>query len=291
MGLLAVPGAALAQRAHQLGEAHQLGPHRGGQLGDPQRGQVVGLEAAVEVGPVELDHHLVGQSQALEDDDRRRWVVGGQLDRREHGARVALGDQEGPALPRGLGGEAMPVDQADSGGQGIHSQAGPGQVEERQGGHQLDLDPLVGDQQGHAALGHQRRAGDGVEHLTVLAGRLHQALDDGGVDLVERDRPVVEVVAGHGGAHDVGARVGHGAQVAHGNALEGGEGGGAEQVGPRRSETDDHDPRGHRPPARGSVLASAGASASPEPAVAAGPSGGTTAPGASGSSQASTHEP
>ena len=59
-------------------------------------------------------------------------------------AAVALGDQQGPGLTGRLDGEAVPVDQADAGGDRIDPEAGPGQVEERQAGHDLHLDPGVG---------------------------------------------------------------------------------------------------------------------------------------------------
>ena len=61
--------------AHQLDEALQLARHGRGELRDPQRREVVGVDLAVEVGPRHLGDRLVGQAEALQHGDRR--VVGG----------------------------------------------------------------------------------------------------------------------------------------------------------------------------------------------------------------------
>ena len=50
-------------------------------------------------------------------------------------------DEHRPGLPGRLDGEAVPVDQADAGGQRVHAEAGPGQIEERQSRHDLDARP------------------------------------------------------------------------------------------------------------------------------------------------------
>ena len=56
------------------------------------------------------------------------------------------------------------------------------------------VDPVVGAQRAHAALEHERRAGDGVQHLAVLGGGGDEPLDDRGVDVVEAVGRLVEVV-------------------------------------------------------------------------------------------------
>ena len=47
------------------------------------------------------------------------------------------------------------------------------------------IDAIVASQQLDGALRDERRAGDRVEHLTVVARRLDQRVDDAGVDRVE----------------------------------------------------------------------------------------------------------
>ena len=69
MGLLPVPGAACPQGPHQLLQAHQLGGERVSQDGQPQAGQVVRLDVAVEVVPGDPADGLVGQPEVLEDGD------------------------------------------------------------------------------------------------------------------------------------------------------------------------------------------------------------------------------
>ena len=51
VGLLAVPRALGPQRADQLVEARHLAGDRRGERGDPERGEVVGVDGAVEVVP------------------------------------------------------------------------------------------------------------------------------------------------------------------------------------------------------------------------------------------------
>ena len=82
-----------------------------------------------------------------------------------------------------------PVDEPHPGVDGVHAQALPGQVEERGRDDDVDRHPRIGAQQHHRALGHERRAGNGVGDVprsppTDLR-RGHDLLDDGGVDVVE----------------------------------------------------------------------------------------------------------
>ena len=137
---------------------------------------MVGLEGAVDLGPRHLDDLLVGKPEMMEQHGaaRRvltRGVVGGQLDRAEHGPAVALGHQERASLPRRGGGEVGPVDDADPDVDGIHAEAVPGQVEERGGGDDVDRHPGIGPQQHDGALGHERRAGHGVGDVPGAARR------------------------------------------------------------------------------------------------------------------------
>src|SRR5690606_26708834 len=100
--------------------------------------------------------------------------------------------------------------------------------------------------------GHDRRPGDGVEHLVVALGRRDEGVDDARVDLVERLGPLVEVVEALGPAHDGRGRVAAGPQEAAADAGDRLRGGGGDQVGARRAEPDDDDGRaaavlGHHP--------------------------------------------
>ena len=206
VGLLPVPRAAFPQRAHQLGEAGHLGGDGGGQHRHIQRGQVVGLHLPVEIVPGHGAHRLVGQAQPGQHDRLgRRRAVDGELDLRQHVAGVALGHQQGPPLARRLHREPMPVDEADAGRHRVDPQPGPRQVGERQPGHQLDVDPLVGQQQLDGPLGHQRRArgrrraprrprrGPPSDAASTRASTMPR------VDVVERGRRLVQGVEADGG--------------------------------------------------------------------------------------------
>ena len=90
--LLAVPRALVAQAADDAVEADELGPDRLRHVRDVEAGEVVRHDAAVEVLPADRQHLLVGQAEALEDDDLvRARAVDGQLDVREDPRRVARG--------------------------------------------------------------------------------------------------------------------------------------------------------------------------------------------------------
>ena len=69
MGLLPIPRALTAQGAHELRKANELGRDGCVQRRDPERGEVVGREGAVELGPLELEDLFVGQTEVMEHDD------------------------------------------------------------------------------------------------------------------------------------------------------------------------------------------------------------------------------
>ena len=195
--LLAVPRALVAQAADDAVEADQLGPDRLRHVRDVEAGEVVRHDAAVEVLPADRQHLLVGQAEALEDDDLvRARAVDGELDVREDPRRVRVGDQHRPPLAGGRGGELVPVDQADAGLDRVDPQPPVGQVEERQPRHDAHVDPRVGEQVAHAALEHVGRAGHRVDDLAVLLGGLDQRVGDGLVDVGERVGLLVQVVEG-----------------------------------------------------------------------------------------------
>ena len=98
VGLLTVPGALGPQGAHQLVEAGQLPCDRVGQLGDPQRGEVVGLDVPIEVVP---GHRRAPTRRAGRGAGARRpraAVVDRQLDVGQHVGLVALPHEQRPAL-------------------------------------------------------------------------------------------------------------------------------------------------------------------------------------------------
>ena len=98
------------------------------------------LEDALGFGAQALEHHHPSAG------GHRRFgaLVEGQLDLGEHVGRVALGHQQRPALAGGVDPEPLAVDHPHAAGDRIDAQAGPGQVEERQGRHHLDLEVVVG---------------------------------------------------------------------------------------------------------------------------------------------------
>ena len=143
VGLGPVPGAAAPQRAHQLLEARSARRHRRRQPPDPQAGEVVGADRSVQVRPRHRGDRLVGQAQALQDDDRLVGASSTASLMSESTSRVShWATSSGPPLAGGLDGEALPVDQPHAGRQRVDAEAGPGQVEERQGRFILDLDPV-----------------------------------------------------------------------------------------------------------------------------------------------------
>ena len=176
VGLLDVPRALLAQRAGELVEADVLGADRGGEVRDPERGEVVGVDRAVEFGPRRVDDPLVGRAERLE--DRDRFVAGGaldgQLDLRQHPVRVGVGDEQRTAFAGRGRGEFVTVDEADAGLDRVDAEPGPGHVEERHRRQHVELDSSRrrrSVQVAHRSFEHERRPGHGVEDLAVVARR------------------------------------------------------------------------------------------------------------------------
>ena len=201
MGLLAVPRALGPQAADDLGERRHLAGDRRGEGRDVDGREVVGLDRPVELVPGHLDDALVGQAEALEHDDgglgarvggvtRVDDVADGQLDRRtaRRGRRTGR-RAAGPAPPPPRSAKRWPSTRRTPSLDRVDAEAHPRQVEERQRRHQLDRHPSSATQQLDRVLGHDRRAGHGVQHLAVLGGRRHQRLDDAGVDVVDARRP------------------------------------------------------------------------------------------------------
>ena len=92
---------------------------------------MVGGEGPVEVVPGHLLHLLVVQAQVVEDGDRfGRARLHRQLDVRQHGRAPALGHQQRPALPGGVDGEGLAVDDPDTGRHRVDPKPVEGQIEE-----------------------------------------------------------------------------------------------------------------------------------------------------------------
>ena len=100
--------------------------------GDPEAGEVVGLERPIQVGPGHGRDRLVGEPEALED-RHLGTVVDGQLDVGQHQARCRTGPPGGGPSgrpPRPRSGGRRPAGRRRL--TGSMPEAGPGQVEERQ---------------------------------------------------------------------------------------------------------------------------------------------------------------
>ena len=172
---------------------------------------------------------------------------------------MALRHEERAALAGGGSGEGGSVDEPHPDVHGVNGQAVPGQVEERRSHDDLDRDPRIGAQEHHRALGHERRTGNCVGDVPRPRPgtcRRHDLFDDGGVDVVEAVRLVVETVEdveGPGG--DVPDRDGRGmvgrAQETPGRAAQGVECAGGNELGTGGAEPHDDHARATAPPGCG----------------------------------------
>ncbi len=75
VGLLGLPRVLDPEASDQLVEAHHLGRDRRSELGDPQRGEVVGRDRTVQLRPVDLEDRLVRQPQPLQHRDGNRAAI------------------------------------------------------------------------------------------------------------------------------------------------------------------------------------------------------------------------
>ena len=151
-------------------------------------------------------------------------------------------DDERTALPGGLDREPLAVDEAHSGRERVDPEPAPHEIEERERGDDIDHDAIVGSQQLDRALRDERRAGNRVEHLTVVARRLDQRVDDAGVDRVERCLALVDLVEARRVADDRSRRMTSRADEAPADAGDLGDGLLRHELGPGRAEPDDDDP-------------------------------------------------
>ena len=248
VGLLGLPRVVGPQPVHDVVEAGDPCSTRRWHLRDPQRREVVRFDRPIHLGPRHLEDHLVVQTEALQQRDRRvAGVVDAQLDVGQHEPVVALRDQQRAALPRALGRVPVPVDDPDPELGGVDAEPHPGEVQERQRRVHPDVDPPVGEQQLDGVLRDDRRTRHGVEDRTVAGfgtGRGDQLLDDLAVHVVERPGGLVEVVEGDRVGHDDRRGVPVGAQEAARDRPDQLEGAGGDQVRATGTEPDDVDHRG-----------------------------------------------
>ena len=191
--LLTIPWAALAQHVHQLVEAGDLGRHRRGGVRHPQRRQMIGLEAAVELGALDREHRFIGQAEPLEHRDRWAVEIERELDVGQHALVVHVGDEERSPLACGSH-EVVTIDEARARCNRIDAQPRPHQVEERDTGEQLDIDRRVGQQVLDRTLEHGRRAGNRVQDGAVFPRRGRDRRRDLRVDVGERIGALVDVI-------------------------------------------------------------------------------------------------
>src|SRR3546814_15561274 len=109
---------------------------------------------------------------------------------------IALADEQRAALAGGLDRESATVDHPRPQGDGVDSEAGPREVEERERWQDLEPDPRVGMEELHRAPGDHWRAGHPVEDVAVCRRRRnhrppHRPLDR----LATSPRPVPPVTA------------------------------------------------------------------------------------------------
>ncbi len=250
MVLLDVPRALFAQRAGQVVEADVVAADRCLEVRHEDRGEVVGLDRPVHLGPRRLDDLFVTGSEGVEDLDG--FVTGcaldGELDVVEDPVRMGVGDEERTGLARRGDGEVVAVDQSDAFLDRIDPEPCPRDVEERHGRSDVECDTggrASVAEIAHRALEDQRRAGHGVEDRTVFDDVGEEPIDDVDVDVVERVGVLVHVVVGHrpscGVGHDPGGRVDRRAQMAPPDAVDRIAGLDRDVIGASRTESDDGD--------------------------------------------------
>src|SRR3546814_17669517 len=102
---------------------------------------------------------------------------------------IALADEQRAALAGGLDRESATVDHPRPQGDGVDSEAGPREVEERERWQDLELDPRVGVEPLHRALGDHWRARPRVKDLAVCLRRPNHPLPDRRVDPADGSPP------------------------------------------------------------------------------------------------------
>ena len=129
-----------------------------GEVGDPERREVVGVDRAIEVGPRHLHDLFVGSAEGVQDRDGlvAARLVDGQLDVGQHPVGVRVRYEQRATFAGGGCGELVAVDEADAGVDRIDPEARPGDVEERHRREDDQVDVVVLAQVPHGAFEHER---------------------------------------------------------------------------------------------------------------------------------------
>ncbi len=198
VGLLAVPRTLVTQNPNQFVEASKLVGDGLGHLGEIQRGEMVGLEFAVEISPGDFDDALVGQPESLQDDRRGRRLLEGELDIGEHMVGVGVGHEERAGLSGCGGREHMAVDQPDPDLDRVDLQATPHGVEKGHRRKDLELEIHVGrclPHQLHRSFEYERRTRYGIDEV-VDSGERKEIACDLLINVGEPIGGLVDVVVG-----------------------------------------------------------------------------------------------
>ncbi len=236
-------------------EADVVVADRRRQVWHVDRGEVVGVDRTVHVGPGRVDDLLVGGTERVQ--DRHRLVAGGVLDRQldvaEDPVRMGVGDQQWAGLAGRRSGEVVAVDEPDPLLDRVDAEPSPRDVEERHRRSHVEVDALrrtTLPEQLDRSFEHERRTGHGVEHRAVVPGVGHQTVGDAGVHLLEGVGVVVEVVVGDGAAgrvgDEMGGRMDRGPEVAARDPLDRRERVGRDVLRMARAQADDGDRRALR---------------------------------------------
>ena len=172
----------------------------------------------------------------------------------QHGAAVALRDQQRASLPGGIDREPVPVDDAHAARRRVDAEPRPHEIDERQRGHDGQLDHAGRrrlTEQLDRPLADRRRAGHGVQHFAVLAGGGDESSSDLGIDVIDRLGRVVDVVERDRSVDQGGRRVPRRAHEPHRHTGDRVAGRGGDEVRSCGAEADDDDSAGDHGPGVG----------------------------------------
>ena len=241
VGLGLIPRALVAKHSDELIESSELMRDRLGHLRDEQRREVVRIEHAIDLRPRHLDNLLVGEAEVMEKHGARWWFLERKFDVGHHMVGVRVGHEQRPCMPGRSGREHMTVDQPNPGLDRIEAEAGPHQVEERNGWQQLDLDPVDLPKQGDAVLKYQRRARDCEDDMAMRLDIGLETVADLDIDIGESIGRLVDLIEGRSD-HDLRRRMPGSAKPHFSTSLEGGSGLWRDEFGTGGTKSDDRQP-------------------------------------------------
>ena len=134
--LLDIPRTLFAKSAGKLMQLHHLSGNGLCKLRDVQSGEVVGGKHTIQFLPRCVLNALIGQAQMMQ---QHNWLVADsciecQFHVGKNPVGVCLRNQQRPAFTRRLDGEAVAVDEAHSGIDGVDAKGFPRQVQKTHGG-------------------------------------------------------------------------------------------------------------------------------------------------------------